>query len=62
MKIIEALESENLRLSNGNRWLIVDDKGMFCVYERRHGWRYACVLITTESEDDAVAVLLRSEE
>ena len=59
--IIELLKDENLmaRVSIGWRWLVWDDA--WEVYERRYGARKTTLVLTTESETEAVAALLEDD-
>lgn len=59
MTIIEALQTEGIRLSNGERWLVGDESGGWIVLERHRG--AGVVLIKTESEEEAVGVLMEGE-
>lgn len=58
MKIIEALKTENIRLSTGNKWLIWDGLD-WVVYEHIPHGRYPRVRIKTPNEDDAVAEMVK---
>ena len=63
MNINEALKSEDVlgvRLSCGDRWLYWDyTRGLYIVRAHTYGQRGSSVLIETEDEQAAVAVLVR---
>lgn len=59
MKIVEALQSENLRVVFGmDRWLVGDGEGSWIVYERKSYAKKTKVLAETKNESEAVSVLL----
>lgn len=61
MTIIQALKSdkENIRLSNGNKWLCWDPfYKTWVVYFHKYRAKYTRALIRTTSEKKAVDVLL----
>lgn len=57
MTIIEALRTENIRLSNGNRHLVFDN-GKWIVFETYRYMEITKTLIETDDEEEAVRVLL----
>jgi hypothetical protein len=58
MKLLEALEKYNIRVSGDNkRWMVLDD-GWFYVYERLAYKKRATIIISTQHEDNAVSCLL----
>jgi recombinational DNA repair protein RecR len=59
MNIIEALKTQNARVSYGNKWLVVTEDEMFRVYEHPYRAKKAMCLIQTDSEDEAIEELLR---
>ncbi len=60
MKIIEALKNENIRISNGDKWLVWwHDKWTVCY--RPYGAKKTRVILESEHEEDAVHYLLRQE-
>jgi hypothetical protein len=58
MKIAEALKKENIRLSMSGRWMFWDGNN-WVVCEHKYYARRNTVLIRTESEDKAVAELVK---
>ena len=59
MNISGALHiCSTMRVSYGDRWLIRDDDGEYCVYERSYRARSTKECITTMSEEDAVRELM----
>lgn len=61
MKINELLQSEtwNARISiNGDRWLCGNEKGGYIVYEHKYRAKDTTIIVETNNEDYAVAVLL----
>jgi len=59
MTIIEALKTEPIRVSNGDRWLYFDETTEeWVVNEHRYGKRKVTCLIRTTVESDAVDVLI----
>lgn len=64
MNIIEALQVEfgSVRLSVGDKWLVWNDvQRLWFVYQRKYRAKRTVVLIDTESEEEAVAVLMKGE-
>ena len=64
MNIVEALQVEfgNARLSVGDKWLFWNSvRRLWIVYQRKYGARKTVVLFETESEEEAVAVLMKGE-
>lgn len=63
MKITEALQAEGsqVRLSNGNRWLVGNGEGGWIVYGRKPFARHTKILIETSTEDLAVKILLSED-
>ena len=63
MTISEALKNENLRVSNGDRWLVIDKERYevygYIYYKSRS--KKPIILIETTDEAKAVAVLLGEE-
>jgi hypothetical protein len=60
MTIVEALQTENLRVSAGDRWLCGNGAGGWVVYSRSYGQKKTRCLIDTQSEQKAVAMLLHA--
>lgn len=61
MKIIDALKRHNIRISNGDTWLIAAGEN-FTVYRKPYGRRNVEVLIITANEYEAVAALVGEGE
>ena len=63
MTILDALRQEfsQVRVSCGDRWLVVNDDGKFVVYSHPYGAKKTRTLLTTINEDAAVACLLGKE-
>lgn len=61
MTILDALRSPGIRLSNGDKWLVVDDKGIFFVYRRRYGAKKTEIIVETVDEHKAIAALMDEE-
>lgn len=57
MKILEALEKENIRLSNGDKWLIIDE-GEFIVHQKKNGKKTVKTVYKGTSEEEAIKNLL----
>lgn len=67
MNIKEALLKEiGLRVSNGDRWLVIDEVyrlgGEFVVYERTYRAKRTTEVYRGEDEEEAVKILLNKEE
>ena len=59
MKIVEALKTENIRITNGNKWMYYDvNYNMWFVRLREYRKHNSVVLIKTENEEEAVKILL----
>lgn len=61
MTIIEALATENIRISNGERWLVaevINGKTWFTIQERKHRAKNVRCVTETTDEEKAVAFLL----
>lgn len=58
--IIEVLQDNdaNLRISNGNRWLVGDGNGGWIVYDRSRYARNSIIVIETTDESLAIQALL----
>jgi len=57
MKIVEALKSQNIRISAGTRWLVWGDDA-WEVSSRGYNKRTSKLIIITEDEEKAVRYLL----
>lgn len=59
MTILEALKSDDLdlRIDNGNHWLIINESGEFVVYERKYHQRKTRIISTTFDEEMVVRKL-----
>jgi hypothetical protein len=57
IKLKDVLKNEFVRLSNGNRWLILDSDTYF-VYQRAHGKKTTNILYKGKNEDEAVRIFL----
>ncbi|MCX6055558.1 MAG: hypothetical protein NTZ74_11710 [Chloroflexi bacterium] len=60
MKILEALASENIRVSKGSRWLIME-KGLFYVYEQHYRKVTPICIYEGIDEETAVQHMLEGE-
>ncbi len=60
MKIIEALETKNAMVVNGNRWLVFH-KGLFTVFEHRFRKVTDVQLYQGPDEDTAVKFLIEGD-
>lgn len=60
MTIVGALKNKenDLRLTNRHRWLVWSNSEQWVVYERKPYARFTTRLISTDSESEAVEVLL----
>lgn len=57
--ILQALkEVSGLRVSNGDKWLVINADGEFVVYYRPYQAKKTRVLVATTNEQEAVAVLI----
>jgi len=65
VNVIETLKAQGkgIRLTNGHeKWLVWHEfRHTWVVYERKYMARYTTNLIETESEEKAVAVLMKGE-
>ncbi len=60
MKIMEALESQNLMLMKGNRWLVLN-RGTFAVFEHHARKATDTQLYVGLDEDAAVKILVEGK-
>ena len=59
MTIIEALKTENIRISDGNRWMFWDTfLPGWVVLERKYNAKKNTILIETDNEEEAIKYLL----
>lgn len=57
MTIIEALKDSTVRVSCGNRWLVVTEENIFQVYDRPYRAKFSICIFETRDEEVAVGVL-----
>jgi len=59
MTLLEALKSDDLdlRVDNGNRWLVINESGEFVVYERKYHQKKTRIISITFDEEMAVKKL-----
>ena len=57
MTILDAL-NDTARLSNGKKWLFIDD-GIFKVYDHPYRAKNSIWLLQTDNEEEAVEELMR---
>lgn len=62
MNIYDALKQTSARVSDGSRWLIMEEDGTYIVYEHQYGRKKTTVIIKTDDEEKAVAALLEMAE
>jgi hypothetical protein len=59
LTLLEALKERiGLRVTNGDKWLVVSEDGEFIVYYRPYAAKKTRTLIETCDEKEAVAVLI----
>jgi hypothetical protein len=61
MNLIEAIRNNDLRVNNGDRWLVIEPNGDFIVYQRKHREKQSRILLTTADEASAVKALCIEE-
>ena len=61
MTIIKLMLEQNVRVSEGDRWITRNDDGTFTVYSREYKQKYTRVLADSVSEEQAVAAFLANE-
>ena len=62
MNIYKALRENNLRITNGERWLVIDENFQFIVYERTYMKKNSTVLYSGTNEDVACEFLVDGDE
>jgi hypothetical protein len=62
MSILEVLKNENVRLSAGNRWLVIDElyslMGEFVVYESKYRQKGVREIYRGTDESEACKILI----
>lgn len=61
LTVLDALRSPGIRLSNGDKWLVIDDDGIFVVYQRKYNAKKTEIIVATVDEHKAVAALMDEE-
>jgi hypothetical protein len=59
MTLIELMKRDCLRVNNGDRWLTVDEDGVFSVMHKPYRSHTAKIVIETDLEAKAVAELAK---
>lgn len=58
MNIKDCLRKENLRVSNGDKWLVIDDNGEYVVYEHKYRTSSGTEIYRGYNEEKAVSYLI----
>lgn len=58
MTFTEALKELGARITCGDRWAVINDNGLFVVYERTRYARKTTEIVVTADESAAVTALL----
>jgi len=58
MTLKDVLLQVNTRITVGNKWLVINDDGLFEVYEHRYRARNTKLLVTTDDQDLACRTLI----
>jgi len=62
LDIIDAIKTKNLRITNGDKWLMWDDLiEKWVIRQRKYGKRTTTTYLITEFECDAVTALLADD-